>query len=280
MQKLAAVVAVGLAGVAAAVGPAQALERNGYALSVVVDGQVRPEYAGRGKVYVEALKGEEYGLRITNPLSCRVAVALAVDGLNTIDARHTDPARARKWVLEPYQTIEIDGWQVSREHARRFYFTGERDSYGAYLGKTDDLGVLEAVFFRERARPEPLVSIFAPPAAPGRGEHDRAKREARAAGAGSLGAEREQAAESKSGLADEYAATGIGEKGDHSVYEIAMELEPTPAEVLRIRYGFRGELARLGILPRPPHRHAELDRREHARGFEGPYCPDPSAARW
>jgi len=279
MQKLAAVLAAGLAGAAAA-GPAQAIERQGFALSVLVDGEARPEYEGRGKIYVEALRGEEYSLTITNPLPCRVAVALAVDGLNTIDARHTDPARARKWVLAPYQTIEINGWQVSREHARRFYFTGERDSYGAYLGKTDDLGVLEAVFFRERARPEPVVSIFAPRAAPGRGHHERSKNEAHDAGSSSLGAERERAGEQKRGFADDYAATGIGERSDHGVYEIAMELESTPAAVLRIRYGFRSELARLGILPRPARHHAELDRREHARGFEEPYCPDPPAARW
>ena len=49
----------------------------------------------------------------------RVAVALSVDGLNTIDARHTSPWNASKWVLEPYETITIGGWQMSSERARR-----------------------------------------------------------------------------------------------------------------------------------------------------------------
>ena len=41
-------------------------------------------------LYVEAMRGASYALRLTNPTPYRVAVALSVDGLNTIDARHTD----------------------------------------------------------------------------------------------------------------------------------------------------------------------------------------------
>ena len=44
----------------------------------------------------------------------------------------------------------IPGWQVSNAASRKFFFTGERGSYGAALGKTQDLGVIEAVFFREK----------------------------------------------------------------------------------------------------------------------------------
>ena len=109
------------------------------------------------KLAREAVKGREYELRITNPLPVRVGVALSVDGLNTIDAKHTDPANASKWVLDPYQTQVISGWQVNGSTARRFEFTGERHSYGAALGQTDNLGVIEAVFYKEREtdRPSP-----------------------------------------------------------------------------------------------------------------------------
>jgi len=40
--------------------------------------------------------GSEYGIRLRNPYAVRVAVALSVDGLNTIDARVTTAADARK----------------------------------------------------------------------------------------------------------------------------------------------------------------------------------------
>jgi hypothetical protein len=63
---------------------------------------------------IEALKGKEYEIRLHNPFPVRVAVALSVDGLNTIDAQHTTAAHGRKWVIGPYETITISGWQTGR----------------------------------------------------------------------------------------------------------------------------------------------------------------------
>src|SRR6185436_8944431 len=132
----------------ALVGPVA--EANGFSVEVLVDGRRAEEYAGRGRRYIEALENAEYELRIHNPTGNRVAVALSVDGMNTIDARHTSAWDARKWVIEPYGTIHVRGWQMSADNARRFYFTTERDSYAAKLGQAANVGVIAAVFFRER----------------------------------------------------------------------------------------------------------------------------------
>ena len=127
-----------------------------YSVEVLVDGRPLTEYPARGTTYVEARREAEYAVRLTNNTSRRVAVALAVDGLNSIDAK-TSPARtAAKWVLDPYQSMVVEGWQISSSSARRFYFTTEADSYGEWLGETANLGVIEAAFFRER-RPDPVV---------------------------------------------------------------------------------------------------------------------------
>jgi hypothetical protein len=271
--------------------PGWALERGGFGMSVLVDGDPRSELFGRGKVYIEALRGKEYTLRLTNPLDCRVAVALAVDGLNTIDAQHTAPAQARKWVLGPHETLEISGWQVSSDHARRFYFTGERESYGAWLGKTDDLGVIEAVFFRERRQPVLTYSEEAevdkrerarrdgPSAhggavpAPSAAAPNEAAADSKAKAEGRLSKEQREALKGLGYLSDESAATGIGDRTDHRVYQVWLDLESSPAAVVSIRYEFRPQLVRLGLLPAHPRR--PIDRRESARGFEGPYCPEP-----
>ena len=98
---------------------------NDFEVQVLVNGRPLEEYAARGRTYVEALEGAEYEVRIRNPLPVRVAVALSVDGLNSINARHTTAWLASKWVIGPYQTIHITGWQVSSERARHFYFTTE-----------------------------------------------------------------------------------------------------------------------------------------------------------
>src|SRR6266446_528851 len=135
-----------------------AVAESGFSVEVLVDGRPVPEYATRGRQYVEALENAEYELQIHNPLGTRVAVALSVDGLNTIDARHTSAWDAHKWVIEPYGMISVRGWQMSSDNARRFYFTTERDSYAAKLGQTANLGVISAVFFRER-RPFTILPV-------------------------------------------------------------------------------------------------------------------------
>src|SRR4026209_2623016 len=118
-------------------------------VEILVNGVPQRRYAHEGRCYVEALNGREYAIRIRNPYPVRVAVALSVDGLNTVDARHTAASEARKWVLDPYQTITIAGWQTNASHARAFEFTTEERSYGQALGRTANLGTVSAVFFRE-----------------------------------------------------------------------------------------------------------------------------------
>jgi len=221
-------------------------------VSVLVDGEPRPEYVHHGTTYIEALRGRDFTIRLRNPTPDRVAVALSVDGLNTIDAKHTDAWNAAKWVLEPNETAEISGWQVSERTARRFYFTGERDSYGARLGQTRNLGIIEAVFYRERIRHYSQ-------------ELSRKHRdEGRSRPAPSATAPH-SGAESQAAPSDDYAATGMGRGTDHAVQEVEIALEREPIAVVALRYEFRPQLLKLGVADRDP-----LERRESARGF----CPE------
>ena len=120
-------------------GTARAVTDGRYTAEVLVEGRPLVEHLARGTAYVEALRGREYEIRLTNRTSERVAVALAVDGLNTIDARRTTADEGRKWILGPWESITLNGWQTSASTARRFVFTTESASYGAWLGKTEDL---------------------------------------------------------------------------------------------------------------------------------------------
>src|SRR5262245_39851436 len=141
-----------LAAVLASRGAAYAMESGGYTMEILVDGTPLQEYAARDTRYIEALKGRPYSIRFRNLGGERVAVALSVDGLNSIDARTTTALEARKWVLGPYETMTLDGWQTSASTARRFFFTTESQSYGAWLGRTRSLGLIAAAVLRE-ARP-------------------------------------------------------------------------------------------------------------------------------
>ena len=259
------------------------IAENGFSVEVLVDGRPLTEYAARGRRYVEALENAEYELRIHNPTGARVAVALAVDGLNSIDARHTSAWDAHKWVIEPYGTIHVRGWQMSSENARRFYFTTERDSYAAKLGQASNLGLITAVFFSER-RP---VTIMATPSErrPPYKEEDRMSYPRAAPEPGTAGessrsegrrdADKQRSVQSYPPPDDESAATGIGRSMRNDVQWIKMDLDSRPAGEIAIRYEYRAALVRLGIIPRDYPRPNVLDRRERAQGFEPKYCPQP-----
>ena len=130
-------------------------------LAVLVDGVPVDTLSHEGQTYIQALRGEEYSIRLTNRRDKRMAVALSVDGLNSIDARHSSAKGASKWVLGPRESLTISGWQVGSDSARQFVFTGEASSYGAWLGETRNLGIISAVAFLEKSRavlrPRPTV---------------------------------------------------------------------------------------------------------------------------
>jgi len=254
---------------------------NGFSIEVLVDGRPLAEYAARGRRYVEALENAEYELRIHNPFGTRVAVALSVDGLNSIDARHTSAWDAHKWVIEPYGTIHVRGWQMSSESARRFYFTTERDSYGAKLGQTANLGVISAVFFPER-RPYVITPVTPSQTRPPYKEEDRMRDERaptesapRSSGEAGSDAAKQRSVRPYPPPDDESAATGIGRSVRNDVQWIKMDLDSRPAGEIVIRYEYRASLVRLGIIPREYPRPDVLDRRERAQGFEPKYCPQP-----
>jgi hypothetical protein len=232
-------------------------------VEIIVDGAPLRRYAHRGRWYVEATKSEEYSIRLRNPYAVRVAVALSVDGFNTIDARQTTAASARKWVLGPHETVMISGWQTSMAAARRFEFTTEDRSYGHALGRTDNMGLISAVFFRERAaaitsdRSTDRARGQSPQPQAGQAEEKASSPEAR-----------------DSRVDEEYAATGMGQSIAHAVRRVRLDLEDVPSHAVDIRYEFRPQLVKLGILP-SGHTADPLRRRERAQGFEPGFSPQP-----
>ena len=244
-------------------------DRPSAGVEIMVKGVSQPKFVHNGRLYVEARKGREYAIRLRNPYAVRVAVALSVDGLNTIDARETTAADARKWVLGPYETVTISGWQTSQPEARRFEFTTEARSYGQALGKTANLGVISAVFFKERV---PIVVPYtskrrreprrrwrrASAAAPRTRQAAAAPRQARQEG-------RRRVRRHRHGPPDRPRRhAGVAGPRRH------------PAQTVNIRYEFCPQLVRLGILSPPPD---PLQRRERARGFEPGFSPVPPGLR-
>jgi hypothetical protein len=252
-----------------AAGALRASDGSPFTVSVLLDGVPAPEYAARGRVYVEALRGREFTIRLSNPTGERVAVALSVDGRNVVDASRTSALAAAKWILGPYETTEIPGWQISGQSSRKFFFTDTARSYAKWLGDTANVGTIEAVFFREKRRP-PIAAYK------DQNRDGRETAQAPSAGAGDSAAASEPRAEARrkaaaTADAEAFAATGIGRETSFPVQWVAFEEDPTPAARIAIRYEFHEQLVRLGVLPRED----DLRARENASGFEHRYAPDP-----
>src|SRR6185436_13511091 len=124
-----------------------------------VEGRQAPLYAapdGSGRWYLEAREGARYSILLSNRGPQRLAVALAVDGLNVISGERGaaeppagDPGRL--YVLAPGETTEVRGWRTSLQEVQRFIFVDEQASYAARAGKANArMGWIEIAVYRER----------------------------------------------------------------------------------------------------------------------------------
>ena len=211
----------------------------------------RHEGSRWGRPFVTARPGEEYRVRIHNPLPVPVAANLSIDGINSISGDPGTPAEGRKWVIEPFSWVEIAGWQVSEREARRFVFTSRAGSYASWRSNAwgRDLavncGVIGVAFFwSQRALDEyyhanPVV-IARPRWTPGRpdGEREPPPRSTM----GSSGA--------PAGEAQQRAGTGMGRHRSNPVREVRFSFDRGMYEVadaLIVYYDFADEEPR----PRP-----------------------------
>lgn len=116
--------------------------------------------------------GERYEIEVTNHSAVRFEVVASVDGLDVIDGSPASTDK-RGYILEPYETLVIDGWRTDEDEVAAFRFGHVAESYAAQRGAPRDIGVIGVALFAERARrsrdwdrrrrARPFDDRFAPP---------------------------------------------------------------------------------------------------------------------
>lgn len=87
-------------------------------------------YVREAEYDLTPLLGRPYRIQLRNLTAGYVGVVLAVDGLNTNgNAPIAGDASDRKWILRPFQSVAISGWQVSSEEALQFEFATPSQSH-------------------------------------------------------------------------------------------------------------------------------------------------------
>lgn len=178
--------------------PAWHPEPPPYEVQVVVDGVPLQEYQHAGTTWVEGLKGRRYALRLINRTGRRVEVVATVDGLDVLDGKPGD-TRKRGYVLEPWQTYDVEGFRLDLGRVAAFRFSGVADSYAGRTGHARNVGVIGVAFFEERRPRPPRAPV---PVAPEREwSEDGAPGLRRQWGDGDTRARAEASAEAPSGYA-------------------------------------------------------------------------------
>ncbi|HUI92082.1 MAG TPA: hypothetical protein VLX68_07535 [Chitinivibrionales bacterium] len=200
-----------------------------------------PEVRKNGRPWLQVQPGSEYSIVINNPLPVRVAVAVTIDGLNTIDGKRTTPEKAQKWMIDANSSLTLRGWQTDRGSLRRFIFTDQGNSYADWKGSRDNknyirnLGVIGVAYFWNRAE---LDAVLRPPT-PFAQREEECKKDKFLAGAPS--AARSAAADESRQEKSSRAGTGMGNRENNNVVDVEFHYDAGmyhTADVLTIYYEF------------------------------------------
>ncbi|MEO0248097.1 MAG: hypothetical protein ABIN58_00870, partial [candidate division WOR-3 bacterium] len=222
---------------------ARDIDRTGsYRIEVISNGWTLPIYYARGQAWVEGRIGERYVIRVHNNSSRRVEAVVSVDGRDVIDGREASLSK-RGYVIDPWSSIDIDGFRLSMDEVAAFRFTDAGNSYAARMGSWWGIGVIAAAIFPEKAYPRPWPPR--PLKTPRGGCYDCEERDAAAAS--------EAAPRSRQGLGTEF---GEGRWSPASETTFTRQSWNSPAARLAIRYDDRQGLCEKGVAdlcrPWPP----------------------------
>jgi len=188
--------------------------------------------------YLEAVKGQRYSIQVTNKSNRRIGLVIAVDGRNIIDAKKSDLRRnERMYIIWPYETNTFEGWRTGMDRTNRFYFTEKSDSYAEKVfADASAMGTIALAVYKEKiSQTVPHADMSLP------------KKEAPAARAPSD--LNESCAGGKYKMeAREQAGTGFGETTYSPAYVVQFDPEHTVAEKIVLKYEWRSELCRKGIV--------------------------------
>jgi hypothetical protein len=194
------------------------------------------------KKYLEAKKGENYGIMIRNNSPERLGVVVAVDGRNIITGSRSDLRNNETmYIVNAYEQVRYDGWRTTDNEVHQFYFTTPADSYSVRtFADSSAMGVIAVAIYREKNRPQPMFDMSRKEAAPATPSADSATQGKRKA------------------LAGEDAGTGFGDSRYSPVVKVEFEPEAFPIQKTLVKYEWRETLCKKGILDCVPERKNRL----------------------
>jgi hypothetical protein len=186
--------------------------------------------------------------------------------VNAITGQTANPSQSG-YVLDAWQSTEVDGWRKDMSEIAQFNFTALDNSYAARTGRPNNVGVIGVAVFREKApvwrERDDKISMREAPAQPS-ADTAAAPPPSAPASAGAAEAAKSQnapagAARAYNGLADarqvpkqESLGTGHGARASsYASYTTFERAGSSPDEVDSIWYDSYRNLVARGVIPQP-----------------------------
>jgi hypothetical protein len=99
-------------------------------------------------LYVIGAAGQRYTITLTNETAARFEAVVSVDGLDVIDG-HPGDFSHRGYILNPHDTVNIEGFRQNEQSVAAFRFGSVADSYAAQTGSARNVGVIGVALFNE-----------------------------------------------------------------------------------------------------------------------------------
>ncbi|MBA2543004.1 MAG: hypothetical protein H0V17_25410 [Deltaproteobacteria bacterium] len=106
-------------------------------------------YMAQGRALIVGNDGARYRIAVRNGTTARFEIVASVDGLDVIDGKPGDPNR-RGYIVNPQDTLIIDGFRTSDANVAAFRFGRVADSYAAQTSGDRNVGVVGFAIFAER----------------------------------------------------------------------------------------------------------------------------------
>jgi hypothetical protein len=120
------------------------------AVALVDDaGRTLPGLRAGDRTLIVGEDGARYRIVVRNGTTARFEIVASVDGLDVIDGKPADPNR-RGYIVDPHDTLVIDGFRTSEHEVAAFRFGRVADSYAAQTSGDRDVGVVGLAIFAER----------------------------------------------------------------------------------------------------------------------------------
>ncbi|HSS63711.1 MAG TPA: hypothetical protein VLS27_04705 [Gammaproteobacteria bacterium] len=216
------------------------------------------------RAYLEATKGQRYGIRVRNHTGRRIGLVLAVDGRNVISGKKSNLRRSEPmYVLNPYQSATYDGWRTSDTRVHRFFFTESGESYAGAFGDHSAMGVIAVAAYAEKMPPARTRDYR---------QDERLDRSGEAASMPGAAGKSSRAAPAEE--ADAQPGTGFGEGRSSHVVRVHFKPQRLPFVKQFIKYEWRQTLVELGFIhaPKPHNRFWPQGKRASTEGYS-PYPP-------